>query len=316
MSNCISTDPRPVPIELLTSVELDGTGVFDKLLSLMRLHLDREFNQGRIQGKEYSDVFVKSYTATLDESIKYLLAEQKFQYEKCILEEQYKEAKFNNEFILPKELELKDAQMRKMDADARIAEKELELREAMFPLTVGLAEKEIEKLTADTAIALKKLELDEAMLPLTIQLTEAQVKKMEADSLLAEKQLELADKELLLKEKELELAELQRELNQWKVETEKAQTMDSAEPGSAIDWGNKVMEAQYDGFYNDAKQKATDTLLRTWVTRMNNDKAWVNNANMLTDKYIGRAVANMFEGLNIDISLRDEDDEIFTPPDI
>lgn len=316
MSNCTSTDPRPVPIELLTSVELDGTGVFDKLLSLMRLHLDREFNQGRIQGKEYSDVYVKSYTATLDEAIKYLLAEQKFQYEKCILEEQCKEAKFNNEFLLPKELELKDAQMRKMDADARIAEKELEIKEAMFPLTVKLAEKEIEKLTADTSIALKKLELDEALLPLTIKLTEAQVKKMEADSLLAVKQLEIADKELLLKEKELELAELQKELNQWKVATEKAQTTNSAEPGSAIDWGNKVMEAQTEGFYNDANQKAADTLLRTWVTRMNNDKAWVNNANMLTDKYIGRAIAKMFEGLDIDVTLRDEDDEIFTPPDI
>ena len=67
----------PVTIDNLTEGELTGDGVLDKLLKLSRLHLDREFGLGRIQGKEYSDVYLKLYNASVGEAIRLMLEKEK-----------------------------------------------------------------------------------------------------------------------------------------------------------------------------------------------------------------------------------------------
>lgn len=252
----------PVTIENLTEVSFDGSGVLDTLLSLSRLHLDREFKQGRIQGKEYSDVYLKLYNATVGEAIRLMLEKEK------------------------------------------------------QPFDFRMSEAQIIKMEADTDIALKQLELLTLKLPLEIELMQAQISKMEADVLLTNKQIDLAekelllkDKELLLKEKELELAEKQLLLSVQKIITEKAQTDPSVIlDGSVIDMNNKVLAAQVEGFKRDAEQKTANTLLQTWIVRLNNDAALTNNANMLTDKYIGRAVEKMMSGVGLDVTGKDEND--------
>ena len=83
-----TTVPTAIPIEDLTQVILDGTGVFDKFLTLHRLHLKREFEEARIQGKEYSDVYTKTYIAHLEQAIQFLLAKEKQAYELNLLEAQ------------------------------------------------------------------------------------------------------------------------------------------------------------------------------------------------------------------------------------
>lgn len=214
----------PIPIEDLTQVKLDGTGVFDKFLSLHRIILDREFKEARIAGKEYSDVFTKTYIANLELSIRFLLEKEKQAYE--------------------------------------------------------------------------------------IDLLDSQIRKMNAEVLLAEKQIILADKELTLKDRELDLLEKQIELTEQKVITEQAQTDPSViKEGSVIAMNNKVLQAQVDGFKRDAEQKAANTLLQTWIVRLNNDAALTNDANMLKDSYIGRAVETMMEGIGADTSGRDETDQ-------
>lgn len=259
----------PVTIENLTEVSFDGSGVLDTLLSLSRLHLDREFNQGRIQGKEYSDVYLKLYNASVGEAIRLMLEKEK----------------------QPFDFRMSEAQIIKMEADTDIAVKQLELLE-------------------------QELALKTAKFPLEVALITAQVAKMEADVILTDKQISLSekelllkDKELLLKEKELELAEQQLLLSAQKIITEKAQTDPSViQEGSVIDMNNKVLAAQVEGFKRDAEQKAANTLLQTWIVRLNNDAALTNNANMLTDKYVGRAVEKMMAGVGMDVTGKDETD--------
>lgn len=251
----------------LTTVALDGLGVFDRMLTLHRLALTREFTGGRIVGKEYSDAFTQTYIANLELSIRLVMEKEKQAYE----------------------LDLLEGQLAKMEADTLIAGKQLELLS-------------------------KELELKTQMLPLEIALTTAQIAKMEADATLAEKQLLLADreltlkdKELLLKDKELDLMAKQIILTEQKVVTEKAQTDPSViEEGSVISMNNKVLEAQVDGFKRDAEQKAANTLLQTWIVRLNNDAALTNDANMLKDKYVGRAVEKMMEGVGMSVDGKDE----------
>ena len=275
-----------IPIQDLTEVVLEGSGVFDKFLTLHRAVLDREFKQGRIVGKEYSDTFTRTYSANLEMAIQFLFAKEKQAYEiellegqMCNLEKDCETKQFNLDHMLPKELELKDAQMRKMDADARIAEKELELKEAM--------------------------------LPLTIQLTTAQIKKMEADALIAEKQIELAEKELILKEKQLDYQDKQLELlieqlalQKQKIKTERAQTEAGiAEPDSIIATNVDTLKSQMLGIERDAKQKVLQLMLSTWTTRKNNDAAEENYQNLLTDDVIGAVIQDALGsiGYNIDV---------------
>jgi len=259
-----TTVPTAIPIEDLTQVILDGTGVFDKFLTLHRLHLTREFEEARIQGKEYSEVYTKTYIAHLEQAIQFLLAKEKQAYE----------------------LNLLEAQIDKMQADAANAKKQLEILQweltNKLPMELALVTAQVDKMKADTDLAKEQLKL-------------------------AEKELVLKDKELTLKDKEIAIAEKQLELAQQKVITETAQTDPSVvKPGSVIDMNNKALQSQIDGVKRDSEQKALQLIIQTWVTRMNNDAAYINDANMLTDKYIGRAVAKVFEGVNISTAGQNE----------
>ena len=288
-----TTVPTAIPIEDLTQVILDGTGVFDKFLTLHRLHLKREFEEARIQGKEYSEVYTKTYIAHLEQAIQFLLAKEKQAYELNLLEAQADKVKsevaidkFQLEKLLPKEVVLKDAQISKMQSDADISKKQLEILQweltNKLPMELALVTAQVDKMKADTELAKEQLKL-------------------------TEKELALKDKELILKDKEVAIAEKQLQLAQQKVITETAQTDSSVvKPGSVIDMNNKALQSQIDGVKRDSEQKALQLIIQTWVTRMNNDAAYINDANMLTDKYIGRAVAKVFEGVNISTAGQNE----------
>ena len=288
-----TTVPTAIPIEDLTQVILDGTGVFDKFLTLHRLHLKREFEEARIQGKEYSDVYTKLYVAHLEQAIQFLLAKEKQAYELNLLEAQADKVrgeialdKYQLDVLLPKEAQFKDAQIAKMQADANNSKKQLEILEwelkNKLPMELALVTAQVDKMKADTELAKEQLKL-------------------------TEKELVLKDKELILKDKEVAIAEKQLQLAQQKVITETAQTDSSVvKPGSVIDMNNKALQSQIDGVKRDSEQKALQLIIQTWVTRMNNDAAYINDANMLTDKYIGRAVAKVFEGVNISTAGQNE----------
>ena len=104
----------------LTDVSLTGSGVLDKFLQLQRLVLDREFNDGRIHGKEYADSFIATYTINMELAIKFLLEKEKQFYEIELIESQIANSK--------KELELKEYELTKIkpiELEALMANKEL-----------------------------------------------------------------------------------------------------------------------------------------------------------------------------------------------
>lgn len=107
-------------IDDLTDVSLTGSGVLDKFLQLQRLVLDREFNDGRIHGKEYADSFIATYTINMELAIKFLLEKEKQFYEIELIESQIANSK--------KELELKEYELTKIkpiELEALMANKEL-----------------------------------------------------------------------------------------------------------------------------------------------------------------------------------------------
>ena len=65
-----------IAVEKLTTVDVDGTGVFDKLMKATKNHLDIEYKSGRIKGAEYAQVYLGSIVAVMDQAVKFLTAER------------------------------------------------------------------------------------------------------------------------------------------------------------------------------------------------------------------------------------------------
>lgn len=60
----------------LTTEALDGTGVFDVLMRSVNLHLEREYQRGRITGQNYADLYLGSLQAVLQQAVGFLLNHQ------------------------------------------------------------------------------------------------------------------------------------------------------------------------------------------------------------------------------------------------
>lgn len=58
----------------LTEQSLTGAGVLDALLTTIKLHLDREFQEERIKGNEYANAYVQLVSAALNAAVQYAVS--------------------------------------------------------------------------------------------------------------------------------------------------------------------------------------------------------------------------------------------------
>ncbi len=65
----------------LTDTTVGGVGVFDRMLTTMKAHLQIEYELGRITGSDYSNVFLGAYQTTLQQAASFLLEKEKQAYE-------------------------------------------------------------------------------------------------------------------------------------------------------------------------------------------------------------------------------------------
>jgi len=54
----------------------DGTGYFDKLLSTINIHVEDQYNKGRLTGTDYSNVYLGSIQSAISQSLEFLLKEK------------------------------------------------------------------------------------------------------------------------------------------------------------------------------------------------------------------------------------------------
>ena len=54
----------------------DGTGYFDKLLSTINIHINDQYNQGRLTGTDYASVYLGSMQSAISQSLEFLLKEK------------------------------------------------------------------------------------------------------------------------------------------------------------------------------------------------------------------------------------------------
>ena len=77
-----------VQISDVTTTLVDGTGVFDVLMRSIDSHLDKQYISGRIKGSDYATVYLGALQTVLQQSIAFVLAEQKAEKELDLLDEQ------------------------------------------------------------------------------------------------------------------------------------------------------------------------------------------------------------------------------------
>jgi hypothetical protein len=73
-TSALYSDVDEISIDELTVVELDGTGVFDKLMSAVDLHIQREFKGNRITGDQYAKVYIEVMSGVLGNAVQFILA--------------------------------------------------------------------------------------------------------------------------------------------------------------------------------------------------------------------------------------------------
>jgi hypothetical protein len=75
------TAPDSVTLAQLTEVNLEGAGVFDKLMAAVDLHIQREYSKGRITGDQYAKVYTEVLTAAMTTASSFLLAKDKARWD-------------------------------------------------------------------------------------------------------------------------------------------------------------------------------------------------------------------------------------------
>lgn len=88
----------PLTLPQLTEGGVTGDGAFDVLMTSMRAHLESEFNKNRIRGPEYSQVYLSSLQAVLQQSVAFLLSKDKAANEAALVAAQIE--KTNAEILL------------------------------------------------------------------------------------------------------------------------------------------------------------------------------------------------------------------------
>ena len=73
--------PSSVTLAELTSGDLEGDGVYDKLMASVDLHIQREYQGNRLTGDQYAKVYTSIMTAVLNESTKFLLSKDKVHWD-------------------------------------------------------------------------------------------------------------------------------------------------------------------------------------------------------------------------------------------
>ena len=290
----LSNTTVTLDITKLTECTLEGSGVLDKLLLTARVHLQDEFQQGRITGKEYSNAYIAIYDRMVQSAIAYALAAEKAPYEiaqleaqTALTEEQRRQVEEETRYRLPAEIQQIQAQT------ALTTQQKVNLTAEALNIP-----KQGELIDAQVIATLREGDLKEKQ----ILLAEKELLLRDKELSIKEQQLLIAAKELLLKAEEIEVAKSQSALYAQKVITEKAQVDSSVVgAGSVIDTNNKLLNAQADAYEKEQVIKAVKLAMDTFITGYTNGDRWGNTANLQNDNTLGILMERM--GTTIGVSL-------------
>lgn len=263
-------DVNQVTLDQLTSRTIGGNGVFDALMEVTHLHLEKEFKAQRITGREYADVYTASIQAAMGQAVGFLMSKDNAYWQAIMAQAQARTAMIE---IVTARVNLENTKLeyitRKANAKSAAADyalKKMNLSIADAEYCIKLLQKDA--LTADIVY---KVYQNENMLPLqrdqlalgneqieaTIQgiLKDVEMKTFQiTDMFPLEKQT--AESNMLsaaidrdMKQYQMDyVLPAQRRLTEEQAETARAQTLGNRSDGTpvagTIGWDNQMKEFQ------------------------------------------------------------------------
>ena len=263
-----------MPVDRLTEAKLSGTGVFDVLMRATKAHLEEEFGKNRIKGQEYSQVYLGSLTAVLEQSLRFLLDKDKTHFEVALIEAQVRLA--DAQVLLvekqiareDQEAALRAAQTAKLIRETELIDKQELLMDSQIEVSTQTIAKGVIEIT--------NLGIQSSLLNAQVNLTTAQKTSTDAQSALV----------------------IQKTL------TEKAQIQGTGvDENSVVGKQKNLYTAQTNGFLRDSEQKVAKLLTDSWVVRRTTDEGTLaGNQNLLKDETIGLAIQKMMAGVGVTVT--------------
>lgn len=124
---------QPITNEDLTTKVVDGTGIFDELMTAANAHLTYQWEQDRITGSSYAEVYLGQLTAVLGQAVLFLTERDKTYLNNLLVQAQIKladaQVALAEQELLNKQQELLNSQkqMELMEQQIQLAEKQVEL---------------------------------------------------------------------------------------------------------------------------------------------------------------------------------------------
>lgn len=131
----------PITNEDLTTKVVDGTGIFDELMTAANAHLDSQFKNERITGTQYAEVYLGQLQAVLANAVQFLIERDKTYLSNLLINAQID--------LANKQVELAEKQIEQADKQLELLEKQIELQQAQSDLARQKIKTEIAQI-ADT----------------------------------------------------------------------------------------------------------------------------------------------------------------------
>lgn len=116
----------PITNEDLTTKVVNGTGIFDELMTAANAHLDSQFKNERITGTQYAEVYLGQLQAVLANAVQFLIERDKTYLNNLLINAQIE--------LANKQVELADKQLEQADKQLELLEKQIELQQAQADL--------------------------------------------------------------------------------------------------------------------------------------------------------------------------------------
>lgn len=116
----------PITNEDLTTKVVDGTGIFDELMTAANAHLDSQFKNERITGTQYAEVYLGQLQAVLANAVQFLIERDKTYLNNLLINAQIE--------LANKQVELAEKQLEQADKQLELLEKQIELQQAQADL--------------------------------------------------------------------------------------------------------------------------------------------------------------------------------------
>lgn len=87
-SGSLFEEVQPLSIDELTTGQVDGEGVFDRLMTSIVAHLKVEYEANRISGAEYTKAYIEAVGAALQAAAQFLLAKDQAYWQSMLVQKQ------------------------------------------------------------------------------------------------------------------------------------------------------------------------------------------------------------------------------------